>query len=324
MLLVLGAAPRSGQRARSRSAVSRAELAPRASRHEPSMAAQSLIDGATPPRAHPWGACQRPMSGCAAIGLALGPNDACPELRPNPRPGGRQADPTVEHHVAGWTRSSLRSSLRRFGSGATAPIPLPPSEARADAGARFARGGRDRRQAPAPAPSPLANSAKGRPTRLPVGRAAWPTRLQATGSRPTCQEDGYPRSRLTSESRDERRATRASTDRPPGRRVGSPLLASGSATPLVQLAGGSAAPGARAERAPASAPPLAGMTPSHRFRSGAGRSEATTASYGSSRLAERWGLSCSWSWGRLHAPGNERGADRPCPVPSWHRARVAP
>ena len=105
--------------------------------------------------------------------------------------------------------------------------------------------------------------------------------------------------------------------RPPGKRVGSPLRASGSATPLALLAGALAAPGARAKRAPASAPPLAGMTPWHRFRSGAGRSEATTASYGSSRLARRVGLSSSWSLGRL--PFWAR-ATRPS-ASRWRRSR---
>ena len=110
---------------------------------------------------------------------------------------------------------------------------------------------------------------------------------------PVCQEDGHPRA-----PRGARRATSAhrrdprEDGRPPGRRVGSRLRASGSATPLVRRAGAPASPSRRwqarmdAGRGPwAAEGPAAseaspdvstslrrrrGMTSSRRFRSGAG------------------------------------------------------
>ena len=266
---------------------------------------------ATRPRTRPRVVCQRPMSGYAAIGLALG---RVARAQSCSRTQDQEDDrPTRQ---SGTTSQDLRG--RRFAPPCAASEAArrrhtsPPSEARADAGARFARGGRDRRQAPAPAPSPLANSAKERPTRLPGGRAAWPTRLHAAGSRPACQQDGHRRSRLAGErarraTSGERRAAMAVllagglATRPTGRRVGRSRRAS-EASPGVSTA------------------LKAGMTPWHRFRSGAGRSEATTASYGSSRLARRVGLSSSWSWVRLHSPGSERGAAPTSPVSSWPRA----
>ena len=160
------------------------------------------------PRARPWVARQRPMSGCAAIGLALGRVARAQSC-------GRTQDQEDDRPTrqSGWTPQDERG--RRFAPPCAASEAArrrhtsPPSEARADAGARFARGGRDRRQASAPAPSPLANSAKEQPTRLPGGRAAWPNRLHAAGSQPACHENGHPRSRLDGERRDACRATRA-------------------------------------------------------------------------------------------------------------------
>ena len=66
-----------------------------------------------------------------------------------------------------------------------------------------------------------------------------------------------------------------------------------------------------------------GMTSFAPLPSGAGRSEATTALCGSSYWQDGLALSSSRSWVRLHVLGSERGADRPSPVSSWHRARFA-
>ena len=233
---------------------------------------------ATPPRAHPWVACQRPMSGCAAIGLALGRIARAQSC-------GRTQDQEDDRPTRQSSTTSQDERGRRFAPPCTASEAArrhhtsPPTEARADAGARFARGGRDRRQAPAPAPSPLANSDSERPARLPAGRAAWSTRLHAEGSQRACQEGGHPRSRLGGERRDARRAARARK---------AVLLAGGSTPRCVQAvrprrssnwqAGRPLPARERSEPRRQHRPLKAGMTPWHRFRSGAGRSEATTAS----------------------------------------------
>ena len=139
------------------------------------------------------------MSGCAAIGLALGPNRACPELRPNPRPGGRQANPTVGHHVAGSTRSSLRSSPAAASEAARRRHTSPPSEARADAEARFARGGAlTAAQGPRPASITACQQRLGAahaPAKRTSGAAHAPAR-RTSGARPrACQLDERSRPR---------------------------------------------------------------------------------------------------------------------------------
>ena len=163
----------------------------------------------------------------------------------------------------------------------------------------------------------LPTARKGRPARLPSGRAAWPTRLHAAGGRRACQEGGHPHSRLDGERRDARRAARA--------REGRLSWQSGLAPRCVQAGRPRRSSNWQARRPlPARErseprrqhrPLKAGMTPWHRFRSGAGRSVATTASYGSSRLARRVGLSSSWSWVRLPFLSSERGANRVGRVP---------
>ena len=178
--------------------------------------------------------------------------------------------------LASWTnritRSSLRSSLRRFGSGAHDVIPdlrsvLTSGLASLAAGADRPKGRRPHAPARRTVRPPARHVARHAARRRAVaaraerlrGERRWPSSWQAGWLPSACKRLGH------------------------------------AARPM---AGALAAPGARAKRAPASAPPLAGMTPWHRFRSGAGRSEATTASYGSLRLARRVGLSSSWSLGR--------------------------
>ena len=121
--LVLGSAPLSEQGARSRSDGSRVELAPRAPRDEPSTARSARRrQRATRASAHPHVARQRPMSGCAAIGLALG---RIARAQSCGRPKDQEDDrpTTLPGATSRMTRSSLRSSLHRFGSGATASYP---------------------------------------------------------------------------------------------------------------------------------------------------------------------------------------------------------
>ena len=171
------------------------------------------------------------------------------------------------------TRSSLRSSLRRFGSGAHDVIPdlrsvLTSGLASLAAGAIRPKGRRPhapaRRTVRPPARHVARHAARRRAVaarRALRGERRWPSSWQPGWLPSACKRFGH-------------------AARPPGRRAGRSRRAS-EASPGVSTA------------------LKAGMTPWHRFRSGAGRSEATTASYGSSRLARRVGLSSSWSSGRL-------------------------
>ena len=162
------------------------------------------------------------MSGYAAIGLALGRPAGCPELQPPPRPGGRQANRIArrDEPYDAVVASLLPAPLRKRCHGVIPAL----------------------RAVLTPGLAPLAR--RERPTRLPVGRAAWPTRLHAAGSQPACQEDGSPSrvSRRSSLDAHAHRRAVSENGRPPGRRVGCPLRASGPATPLVRLACASAAP----------------------------------------------------------------------------------
>ena len=243
------------------------------------------------------------------------PSDSCPELRPNPRP-----DETTG-------RPDSRAPRRRMNAVVASLLPAPLRKRRDDVIPRLLRrlvltsglaslaAGPSAAQGPRPASitacqqragaagalarrtsgvaNPLARN--GEPTRLPGGRPSSLTSRRSAravrGERRVAREDGRPPGRPR---------------RPPssGRRVGRSRRASG-ASPGVSTA------------------LKAGMTPSRRFRSAAGRSEATTASYGSSRWQDAFRLSLSWSWVRLHSLSSQRGAARPRPVSSWHRTRRA-
>ena len=194
------------------------------------------------------------------------------------------------------TRSSLRSSLHRFGSGATASYPpkavLTPGLA--------ALAGREQ------------------PARLPGGRAAWPNRLHAAGSRPACQEDGHARSPL-----DARRAPTArlrAACRAACRAGGRTVLLAGACgrRPLGRIA-----PAASEASPDVSTDRRSGMTSCAPLPSGAGRSEATTALYGSSSWQD--GLACrppGLGFGPTLRAVSAVSIGR-VPVSSWHRARRA-
>ena len=252
------------------------------------------------------------MSGCAAIGLALdriARAQSCGRTQDQTR---RQADPTVEHHVAGSTRSSLRSSLRRS-EAARRRHTSPPTEARADVEARFARGG------PFGGPRAAARIHHRLPTARRGGRRACQederrgrTACSQRAANPACQKDGHPRSRLDA--------------RPAARTRVEPRVERGGRTVLLASACGRRPLGRSAPAASEASPGVStslrrrrGMAPSRRFRSGAGseRSERPRRSCDVVPHCQV-GLSSSWSWVRLHAPGSERRAARPCPVSSWH------
>ena len=208
--------------------------------------------------------------------------------RPTPRslPGAwsRTQDQEDDRPTRQWGTTSQDLRGRRFAPPCAASEAArrrhtsPPSEARADAEARFARGGRDPAQGPAPARACQEDGSPSRSTRGSAERRAssgereWPSSWQARGPPSASKRLGH-------------------AARPAGRRAGRSRRAS-EASPGVSTA------------------LKAGMTPWHRFRSGAGRSEATTASYGSSRLARRVGLSSSWSLGRPQLWAASRSAER--------------
>ena len=209
-LLVLGSAPLSGQSARRRSAESRVELAPPAPRHEPSTARSARRrQRATRSRPHQSVPCQRPMSGCAAIGLVLGRVARCPELGPTQRPGGRQANRIArrDEPYDAVVASLLPAPLRKRCHGVI------PAKGGADAGARFARAPG---AAGAPAnwtsgvAGPLARS--GEPNRLPGGRPSSLTSRRSTRRYPA------PASHVSSP------VSSGRANRPPGRRVRAPAL----------------------------------------------------------------------------------------------------
>ena len=172
--------------------------------------------------------------------------------------------PALPDATSRMTRSSLRSSLHRFGSGATASYPP--------------------RAVLTPGLASLAR--RERPTRLPGGRAAWPSRLHAEGSQPGCQEDGHRRSRLSARRAPLPHAVeprRRATCRAGGRTV---LLAGACGRrPL-----GRTVPAASEASPDVSTDRRSGMTSCAPLPSGAGRSEATTALYGSSNW--QGGLAC--------------------------------
>ena len=236
------------------------------------------------------------MSGYAAIGLALGraaraqscsrPKDQ-EDDRPTSRPGA----------TSRITRSSLRSSLHRFGSGATASYP---PRAVLTPGARFAR-------APGAASAPARRTSgvakplarRGEPTRLPGGR---PSSLasQRSACAATARRRAAPSSHVSS----------GRANRPPGRRVRAPALGPDRA---------------RRERSE----PRRQHRPKVGYDVVRAASERRREERSDDRvirfvqLARRVGLSSSWSWVRLHALGNERGVGGMGPVSSWHRARRA-
>ena len=295
--LVLGSAPLSEQGARSRLDGSRVELSRRAGGVETSTARSARRrQRAARPRAHPLASRQRPMSGCAAIGLALGPTARCPERQPTQRPGGRQANLSArrDEPYDAVVAALLPAPLRKRCDGVIPAL----------------------RAVLTPGLASLAR--RERPARLPVGRAAWPNRLHAEGSPPACQEDGHPRSRLAGIARRYRapashvssHVSSGRANRPPGSDVRAPALG-----PVR----------ARRERSE----PRRQHRPKVGYDVVRAASERRREERSDDRvirfvlLARRVHLSSSWSWVRLHSPGSQRRADRPRLVSSWHRARRA-
>ena len=240
------------------------------------------------------------MSGYAAIGLALGRPARCPELQPNQRPGGRQANRIAsrDEPYDAVVASLLPAPLRKRCHGV-----IPALRAVLTSGL-----------------APLAR--RERPTRLPIGRAAWPNRLHAEGSQTACQQDGHARVRLDTlgapaTSVEPRVAPRVEREGEP-----SSWQARAGAGPWA----GSRPP--RAKRAPTSARASEGgevwrrRAASERRRE---RAKRATAFIRRDVVAPGLGvgLSLSWSWVWLHVPGSEPRADRPSPVSSWHRTRRA-
>ena len=162
-----------------------------------------------------------------------------------------------------------------LGSGATTSY-LASSEARADVGARFARGGRDRRQAPAPAPITACQQREGAADALARRTSGVADPLARRGADPPAGRTAILAPSSTVSARVERRRARRRT-----------VLLAGGPAAVSRQAGRPLPARERSEPRRQHRPLKAGMTPSRRFRSGAGRSEATTASYGSSRLARR-------------------------------------
>ena len=124
------------------------------------------------------------MSGCAAIGLGLGrtaraQNGSRPKDQEDDRPTRlARRDEPYDAVVA----SLLPAPLRKRCHGVIPAL----------------------RAVLTPGLASLAR--RERPARLPGGRAAWPNRLHAAGSRTACQEDGHPRSRLAGIARRQPRA----------------------------------------------------------------------------------------------------------------------
>ena len=263
---------------RRRSAESRVERAPRVPRDDPSMARSAhRRRRSTPPRTHPRVSRQRPMSGCAAIGLALGRTTRA-------RSCSRTQDQEDDRPTRQWSTTSQDERGRRF---------APPCAARKRRDGAIPR--LLRRLVLTPGLASLAAGATGdkrrRPPhhRLPTARRSGrrACQLDERRGRPACTQRGADLlakkaailahgSTASGEARVVRRARGGPSSwqagglpaackrvghaaRPTGRRVGRSRRAS-EASPGVSTA------------------LKAGMTPPHRFRSGAGRSEATTAS----------------------------------------------
>ena len=223
-------------------------------------------------------------------------NGSCPELRPNQRPGGRQANRIArrDEPYDAVVASLLPAPLRKRCHGVIPAL----------------------RAVLTPGLASLAR--RERSARLPGERAAWPNRLLAAGSRTACQEDGHPRSRLA--ARRAATARRRAACRAPCRVGGRSVLLAGACgrRPLGRFA-----PAASEASPDVSTDRRSGMTscaplPKRRREE---RSDDRVMRF--VQLARRVHLSSSWSWVRLHALGSQRRADRPSPVSSWHRARCA-
>ena len=264
------------------------------------------------------------MSGCAAIGLALGGSTHCPELRPNPRPDettGRPDSRAPRRRIYAVVASLLPAPLRKRRDDVIPRLlrrlVLTSGLASLAAGPSAAQGPRpasitdcQQREGAAGAPArrtsgvaePLARREE--PARLPGGR---PSPLTARRSaRPSRRASSHVSSHVSS------RVSSGRANRPPGKRVRAPALGP---APAASEASPGVSTSLRRRR---------GMAPSRRFRSGAG-SERSERPRSSCDVVPhcRVGLSSSWSWVRLHFPGSQRRAARPSPVSGWHRARRA-
>ena len=293
--LVLGSAPRSGQCAWSRSDGSRVELAPRAPCQDPSTARSARRrQRAVRLSARPSVSRQRPMSGCAAIGLALGRVARAQSC-------GRPKD--QEHDRP--TRLARRDEPYDAVVASLLPAPL-----------RKRCGGVIPALRAVLTPGLASLARRERPARLPGGRAAWPDRLHAAGS-----QNRLPGGRSSSLTGS------PVSQRPPTARLRAACRAGGRTVLLAGACGrrplGRSAPAASEASPDVSTDRRSGMTSCAPLPSGAGRSEATTALCGSSNWQDGLALSFVWSWGRLHSPGSQRGVLRMGPVSSWHRARRA-